>query len=109
MEFSWLLRLLDIYPLRVPVKGSFVNWCPSFIFVTSPMPPQTAFCCEEESKQQLLRRVNGGVWDFSYPARPTVTEVDELPGMTMRCESGSTTLEIPDFSYQPSVIKLEDE
>lgn len=34
-SFEWLLRLLDVYPLRVPVKGSFVDWTPEIIWITS--------------------------------------------------------------------------
>lgn len=33
--FRFLLRLLDIYPLRVPIKGGFANWIPRTIFITS--------------------------------------------------------------------------
>lgn len=34
---AFLLRLLDIYPLQVPVKGGFVDWKPKIIFLTSNM------------------------------------------------------------------------
>lgn len=33
--FRWLLRVLDIYRLRVPIKGGFVAWNPTRIFITS--------------------------------------------------------------------------
>lgn len=32
---EWLLRVLDIYPVKVPVKGGFVEWRPSEIWLTS--------------------------------------------------------------------------
>lgn len=32
---SWILRVLDIYELRVPVKGGFVAWNPAYIYITS--------------------------------------------------------------------------
>lgn len=35
-ELSWLLRLLDVYPLSVPTKGGFTNWTPNKIFITCP-------------------------------------------------------------------------
>jgi len=38
-DFEFVLRLLDIYPLKVPVKGGFVQWCPDFIFLTSNTEP----------------------------------------------------------------------
>ena len=39
--FSFFLRLLDRYPLQVPVKGGFTNWVPIIIFITSPKPPRS--------------------------------------------------------------------
>jgi len=36
---AFLLRLLDIYALQVPVKGGFVAWNPTTIFITSNMRP----------------------------------------------------------------------
>ena len=34
-DFAFLLRLLDVYPLRVPIKGGFRQWVPTTIFITS--------------------------------------------------------------------------
>lgn len=42
-SFSFLLRLLDRYTLRVPFKGGFVEWNPEIIFITCPSPPDTLF------------------------------------------------------------------
>jgi hypothetical protein len=39
VEFRFLLRLLDKYPMQVPVKGGFVNWVPRFVFITSNAYP----------------------------------------------------------------------
>lgn len=36
---SMLLRLLDRYPMQVPVKGGYVNWQPHRIFLTSNYCP----------------------------------------------------------------------
>lgn len=36
---AYILRVLDIYPLRVPIKGSTVNWIPKRIFLTSNLHP----------------------------------------------------------------------
>jgi len=54
--FSWLLRLLDKYPLKVPVKGGFVRWCPLRIYITSPYHPKECYS-NIEDKTQLLRRI----------------------------------------------------
>lgn len=34
-----LLKLLDRYPMSVPVKGSFTSWCPKKIYITSNVDP----------------------------------------------------------------------
>jgi len=34
--FAWLLRILDQYALKVPVKGGFVEWNPKIIVITCP-------------------------------------------------------------------------
>lgn len=39
IKFDLLLRLLDRYPLRVPIKGGFVEWCPRKVYITSNTPP----------------------------------------------------------------------
>ncbi len=36
---SFLLRLLDIYPLEVPTKGGFCRWIPERIFITTNESP----------------------------------------------------------------------
>lgn len=38
-EFDVLLKLMDRYPMMVPVKGGFVQWSPRFMFVTSNKHP----------------------------------------------------------------------
>lgn len=49
-----LLQLLDIYPLDVPIKGSFVPWNPTCIFVTSNVDIEDLY--EDPSSYQPLRR-----------------------------------------------------
>lgn len=39
-KLSYLLKLLDRYPFRVPYKGGFVNWNPKKIFITSNKDPK---------------------------------------------------------------------
>jgi hypothetical protein len=38
-EYDTLLRVLDIYELRVPIKGGSVAWIPDKIFITSNTTP----------------------------------------------------------------------
>lgn len=55
--FHFLLRLLDVYFLRVPFKGGFVEWDPDVIFITSCYAPQSVYDTREDI-YQLLRRIS---------------------------------------------------
>lgn len=55
--FSMLLRLLDGYEFRVPIKGGFVTWRPLCIFITSCQSPHEAYALEQNRIDQLLRRI----------------------------------------------------
>lgn len=58
-EFSFLLRLLDRYPLQVEIKGGYVNWVPRIILITAPKDPEAMWSLRtDEDKQQLCRRVS---------------------------------------------------
>lgn len=61
-EFSWLLRLTDCYPVRVPIKGGFVRWQPKLIIITAPDEPRVIYSNHETSEpydgiEQLERRI----------------------------------------------------
>lgn len=53
-----LLRLLDRYPLRVPIKGGFVNWLPRRIWITTNIHPREwyDYTSREEHYDALCRR-----------------------------------------------------
>lgn len=55
---SMLLKLLDIYPLRVPVKGGFVDWRPEVIILTSNMEPPFG---HEAIRWPLKRRITKSI------------------------------------------------
>lgn len=38
-KLTYLLKLLDRYPMKVPVKGGFVNWVPKRIWITANYSP----------------------------------------------------------------------
>lgn len=59
--FSNLLRLLDRYPLQVPIKGGYVNFNSPIIYITCPVRPETLYATMETRTEgsiaQLLRRI----------------------------------------------------
>ncbi len=42
-RIDFLLKLLDRYPMQVPTKGGFINWCPQRIYFTSNLKPEEWF------------------------------------------------------------------
>lgn len=58
INYKFLLRLLDRYPMRVPVKGSFVEWHPRKIYITSNQRPETwRWDPPQYDVSALLRRI----------------------------------------------------
>lgn len=56
-QLSYLLKLLDRYPMQVPVKGAFVNWAPREIYITSNLAPiQWYTRAHVEHVDALMRR-----------------------------------------------------
>lgn len=56
-SFSYLLRLLDRYPMSVENKGGSTPWIPHTIIVTCPNAPEDAYPYTGEDTGQLLRRI----------------------------------------------------
>lgn len=54
--FHFLLRILDVYPLKVPVKGGFTDWIPKVIIITSCYSPTEVYNTREDI-EQLTRRI----------------------------------------------------
>lgn len=56
-KLGYLLKLLDRYPFSVPIKGSYVNFVPKKIYITSNIDPRSWYSgCSEEHKAALFRR-----------------------------------------------------
>lgn len=56
-KFGFLLRLLDRYPMNVPIKGGFTNWIPETIYFTSNLHPDEWFLgVTDTQKAALFRR-----------------------------------------------------
>lgn len=54
----YLLKLLDRYPMQVPIKGGFVSWIPRRIWITSNYPPTEWYPnARPEHVAAMLRRI----------------------------------------------------
>lgn len=83
--FTFLLRLLDRYPLQVPVKGSFAQWKPDQIFITTPVSPYRMFYGllrdQDGAFNQLYRRVEESGGHFVRHAKnepPVVMSLSQM-------------------------------
>lgn len=57
-SFSNLLRLLDRYEFRIPVKGGSRQFLARKIIITAPVHPEEMFCGNGEEIIQLIRRID---------------------------------------------------
>lgn len=91
-EYSYLLKLLDIYPTQVECKGGSRQWKVKRIYVTSPFHPRDMYTGMQERDQthdsieQLIRRVkvieNMPMTPFGCWKEPRADEAaDALIGM----------------------------
>lgn len=69
MPLRHLLRLLDRYTIRIPVKGGFVNFCPTYIYVTTNFHPRDWYdwSGREQQYPALKRRFSTVHWWSSGP------------------------------------------
>lgn len=75
LEFGFLLRLLDRYPMRVELKGSSRQWKATRIIITSPSPPEECYKTMQATDRfdkisQLLRRIDEVVHVTRLPTPP---------------------------------------
>lgn len=57
-KLTYLLKLMDRYPMKVPIKGAFVQWVPRKIYFTSNLHPKEWYPnILDEHKNALLRRI----------------------------------------------------
>lgn len=105
VTFAFLLRLLDRYSLRVPIKGGFINWKPELIIITCPYSVARAFekrgTHVPEDLEQLRRRITcefyfggeaypgGPVYDGPMVYGPPISGARRFLGLLEQCESSS--------------------
>ncbi len=80
-----LLKLLDRYPMKVPVKGGFVNWNPKTIVITSNYEPKVWYQRRYRGGKHwaaLNRRISGVLSDacFRSEGNTSLTSKD-TPGL----------------------------
>lgn len=57
-KLSYLLKLLDRYKMKVPVKGGYVQWIPKTIYITSNKDPAAWYSnAIEEHRNAMFRRI----------------------------------------------------
>jgi hypothetical protein len=58
-KITYLLKLLDRYPMWVPIKGGFVQWKPKRIVITSNYAPDEWYPgAKDEHRAALIRRIH---------------------------------------------------
>jgi len=56
---SYLLQIMDRYPMKVPIKGGFTQWIPKTIYFTSNINPDDWYSgAIQEHRNALKRRIN---------------------------------------------------
>ncbi len=98
LPLAHLLQVLDRYPLTVPVKGSFVTWMPSLIYLTSNVHPRNWYNWSKEGEMRycaLMRRISevkvfatlGGIPDVVGPSQyGGIVECDGVRTYGHECE-----------------------
>lgn len=77
-KLTYLLKLLDRYPMRVPIKGGFVNWVPRKLFITSNYSPNDWYPnARDEHRRALMRRISKRVHFRRLASTLQVEEDDE--------------------------------
>lgn len=67
-----ILKLLDRYPMQVPIKGGFTNWRPKKVYITSNVPPEQWYDCDFPSREALKRRFTS-VQEITEPIFPDIS------------------------------------
>ena len=73
-KLTYLLKLLDRYPMDVRIKGGFTCWCPRTIYITSNKNPSDWYSCLQVHKEALFRRFSE-VIEFTEEWTPPLEEV----------------------------------
>lgn len=61
LNLGQFLKVLDRYPMKVPVKGGFVNWIPKRIYITSNLSPEEWYPKASSAQHAAIRRRIGNI------------------------------------------------
>lgn len=53
---DYFMKLIDRYPMQVPIKGGFVQWTPKVIYLTSNKDPNDWYPGVNEEQQRAMKR-----------------------------------------------------
>lgn len=110
ISFNFLLRILDRYPVRVPIKGSYTPWEAEYIWITSHKGPEELYTWEGNLREdigQLLRRidkvVNFGIQMevdrmFDPPSEDSI--IDEDQDQNTMVDAGGVMINPKDLNNQ---------
>lgn len=85
LSYRMLLRVLDRYPMKVPVKGGFSVWIPRRIYLTSNLRPEQWYNLEDPAA--LLRRIKV----IEFPLAEGQEEATPPQGASIGVLGSSTT------------------
>lgn len=109
-----MLRLLDGYEIRLPIKGSFIIWNPIKILITTPYGPEETYKGQitfgDGSIDQLLRRITE-IKEFSQEKyKETFPEeiIVESPEKKKQRRNSMTWVEVEDL-YEKQMKELDME
>lgn len=78
-KLAYLLRLLDRYPMPVPVKGDQTWWCPSTIYITSNLKPSDWYPNGNKDHLNALQRRLDQFGNVVHCEGPYIPEPVEHP------------------------------
>jgi len=79
---TYLLKLLDRYPMKVPVKGSFVEWNCQQIYITSNRHPDLWYPNALPEHVKAMKRRFTEVREFIFPLCSKVAKPQEIDTIT---------------------------
>lgn len=107
IPYDLLLRLLDRFPLAVPIKGGFANFRPRFIVITSNKAPEDWYKFEKFAGKSdpLLRRMDLIITKWSRNVYQ-VLKSPESPNATIEIQEDNIDFKrfVPNFPQSDSDV-----